>query len=59
MLLHQILVKKDDLASLKLEIDKLDIAELETTPVDLSKLSDVAKNEIVKKTVYDELVKKI
>ena len=35
--------KKVDLASLKLEIDKLDIGKVETTPVDLSKLSDVVK----------------
>ena len=27
--------------------------KLETTAVDLSKLSDVVKNEVVKKTVYD------
>ena len=50
--------KKVDLASLKSEIDKLDIGKLETTSVDLSKLSDAVKNEVVKKTVYDELVKK-
>ena len=28
-------------------------------PVDLSKLSDVVKNDVVKKTVYDELVAKV
>ena len=50
--------KKVDLASLKSEIDKLDIGKLETTSVDLSKLSDAVKKEVVKKTVYDELVKK-
>ena len=32
--------------------------KLETTPVDLSKLSDVVKNEVVKKTEYNELIKK-
>ena len=31
----------------------------ETTFVDLSKLSDVVKIEVVKKTVYDELNKKV
>ena len=41
------------------EIDKLDIGKLETTPIDLSKLNDVVKNVVVKKTVYDELVKKV
>ena len=35
------LLKKVYLASLKSEIDKLDIGKLETTPVDLKKLSDV------------------
>ena len=48
--------KKIGLTSLKSEIDKLDIGKLETTPVDLSKLSDVVKNEIVKKTEYNKLV---
>ena len=28
-------------------------------PVDLSKLSDVVKNDLVKKTVYNELVAKV
>ena len=49
--------KRVDLSNLKLEINKLDIGKLETTPVDLSELSDVLKNKIVRKTVYDELVK--
>ena len=30
---------------------------METIPVDLSNLSDVVKNEFVKKDVYDELFK--
>ena len=52
-------VKKVDLASLISEIDQLDIDKLETTPVNLSKLSDIVKNEVVKDTKYDELVKKV
>ena len=48
--------KKIDSANLKSEIDRLDIDKLETTPVDLSKLSDVVKNEVVKKTEYNKLV---
>ena len=36
----------------------MDIGKLKTTPVNLSKLSDVVKNSVVKKTEYDELVKK-
>ena len=50
--------KNVDLASLKSETDKLDIDKLETSPVDLSKLSDVVKNEVIKRTVYVELVLK-
>ena len=50
---------KSSLASLKTEVDKLDIDRLAPVPVDLSKLSDVAKNDIVKKTVYDKLVAKV
>ena len=41
--------KKDDLASLKTEIDKLDIGKLETTPVDFSKLSDTVKKKLLKR----------
>ena len=49
---------KTNLASLKTEVDKLDIDKLAPVPDDLSKLSDVVKNEIVKKTVDDKLVAK-
>ena len=49
--------KKADVASLKLEIYKLDIDKLETAPIDWSSLSDVIKNENIKKAVYNELVK--
>ena len=36
---------KSNLASLKTEVDKLDIDKLVPVPVDLSKLSDVIKND--------------
>ena len=49
---------KTNLANLKTEVDKLDIDKLATVPVDLSKLSNVVKNDVVKKTVYDKLVAK-
>ena len=39
------LVEKSDLDNLKVEVDKLDIDKLITVPVNLSKLSDVVKNE--------------
>ena len=42
-------VLKTNLAGLKTEIDPLDIGKLTTVPVDLSKLSDVVKDEVVKK----------
>ena len=50
---------KSNLASLKTEIDKLDIDKLVTIPVDLSKLTDVVKNDVVKKTEYKKLVTKV
>ena len=50
---------KSNLANLKTEVDKLDIDKLVPVPVDLSKLSDVVKNDVVKKTAYDKLVAKV
>ena len=50
---------KTNLASLKTEVDKLDSDKLVPIPVDLSKLSDVVKNDVVKKTVYNKLVPKV
>ena len=50
---------KSNLASLKTEVDKLDIGKLAPVPNDLAKLSNVVKNDIVKKTVYDKLVTKV
>ena len=40
---------KSNLASLKTEVDKLDIHKLVPVPVDLSKLSDVVKMKLLKK----------
>ena len=50
---------KTNLVSLKIEIDKLDIDKLGPVPVDLTKLSDVVKNDVVKKAMYDKLVAKV
>ena len=50
---------KTNLAFLKNEVDKLDIAKLAPVPVYLGKLSDVLKSDVVKKTVYDKLVEKV
>ena len=46
---------KTNLASLKTEVDKLDIYKLAPVPVDLSKLNDVVKNDVARTTVYDKL----
>ena len=40
---------KTNVASLKTEVDKLDIDKLVPVLVDLSKVSDVVKNDVVKK----------
>ena len=50
---------KTNLTSLKTEVDTLDIDKLVPVPADLSKLSDVVKNDVVKKIVYDKLVAKV
>ena len=50
---------KTNLANLKTEVDKLDIDRLVPVPSDLSKLSNVVKTDVVKKTKYDKLVGKI
>ena len=40
---------KTNLANLKIEVDKLDIDKLVPVPTDLSKLSNVVRNDVVKK----------
>ena len=50
---------KSNLASLKTELDKLDIDKLTSVPIDLAKLSNVVKNYVVKETDYDKLVNKV
>ena len=47
---------KTNLANLKTEVDKLDIDKLVPVPVDLNKLSDLVKNDVVEKTDYNKLV---
>ena len=44
---------------MKAEVDKIDIAKLVPVAVDLSKLSDGAKDDVVKKAVYEKLVERI
>ena len=50
---------KTNLATLKTKVDKFDIDKLVPVPSDLSKLSSVVKNDVVKKTAYDKLVAKV
>ena len=50
---------KTNLANLKTEVDKLDIDKLVSIPADLSKLSNLIKTVVVKKTVYDKLLAKV
>ena len=50
---------KTNLATLKTEVDKLDIDKLVPVPTDLSKLSNVVKNDVVRKDVHDKLVTKV
>ena len=50
---------KTNLANLKTEVDKLNIDKLVPVPNDLAKLSNVVKNDVVKKSEYDKLVAKV
>ena len=50
---------KTNLANLKTVVDKLDIGKLAPVPADLSKLSDVVRNDVVNRTAYDKLVAKV
>ena len=45
---------KTNLAALKTEVDKIDRDNLRTVPDDLAKLSNVVKNEVVKKTDFTD-----
>ena len=45
------------LSNLKSKIDKIDADKLVPVPADLSKLSDVVKNEVVKKDVINAKIK--
>ena len=52
-------VLETNLANLKAEVDKFDINKLVPVPIDLSNLSNVVKNDVVTKGVYDKLVAKV
>ena len=46
-------------SNLKSKVDKLDVNKLVPAPVDLCKLSDVVKDDVVKKDVYNAKIKNI
>ena len=48
-----------NLSNLKSKVDKVDIDKLVHIPVDVSKISDVVKNNVVKKDVYNAKIKNI
>ena len=50
---------KVDLKSLKSKVDQLNFDKLVPVPVDLSKLSDVLKNDIANKNVFYSKIKNI
>ena len=50
---------KTNLTNLKTEIDKLDIDKLGPVPTDLSKLSNVVKNDVFKKPDYNGKITEI
>ena len=50
---------KTNLVNLQTEVDKLDIDKLVPIPADMSKLSNVVKNDVGKKTEYNKLVAKV
>ena len=75
VLIHQILVNLESdvdkldidklknvpskLSNLKSKVDKLDVDKLVPAPVNSSKLSDAAKNDVVKKDLYNAKIKDI
>ena len=50
---------KTNLAALKSQLDKIGVDKLKTTPTDLAKLSNLVKNDVVKKTDYNTKVTSI
>ena len=50
---------KTNLAALKSKVDKIDVDKLKTVPVDLAKLTNVVRNDVIKKTDYNTKVTSI
>ena len=50
---------KPNLASLKTEVNKLDLRKLQTVPADLAKLSNKLANDVITKTQFSIFVSKV
>ena len=50
---------KPNLASLKTEVNKLDLRKLQTVPADLAKLSNKLANDVIAKTQFSIFVSKV
>ena len=48
---------KTNLASLKTEVDKIDVEKLKTVPADLAKLTNKVANDLVEETDFNKLDK--
>ena len=59
MLILSGFASKTNLAALKTEVHKIDVDILKTTPIDLDRLSNLVKNDVVKKTDYNTKVTSI
>ena len=57
--MQQNLQKKVELASLKSEIDKIDVDKLETIPTDLNKLNDIVDKNTAKKICLTNYLKNL
>ena len=49
---------KTNLASLKTEVDKIEVEKLKTVPADLAKLTNKVANDLVKEKDFNKLEKK-
>ena len=50
---------KTNLASLKTEVDKIDVEKLKTVPADLAKLTNKVANDLVEETDFNKLEKTV
>ena len=57
--IYKLEIMPTNLTNLKRKVDKLDVHKLVPIPVALSKLSDVVKNDIIKKNVYNAKIENI